>query len=114
MVAACRDGHGGEAFFQTLARADSPAQVLEELQNIPANRTMPDQWESQILARILQKHTVILVTDRCDPALVQAMHLKHASNAAAALAMARKIKGPAARIAVIPDGVSVIAGKISP
>ncbi|NLF93738.1 MAG: nickel-dependent lactate racemase, partial [Oligosphaeraceae bacterium] len=62
MVAACRDGHGGEAFFQTLARADSPAQVLEELQNIPANRTMPDQWESQILARILQKHTVILVT----------------------------------------------------
>ncbi len=114
MVAACRDGHGGESFYQTLAQAESPAQVLEQLQNIPANRTMPDQWESQILARILHKHTVILVTDRCDPALIQAMHLKHASNPAEALAMARNIKGPAAHIAVIPDGVSVIARKIAP
>ncbi|MFA6930461.1 MAG: nickel-dependent lactate racemase [Lentisphaeria bacterium] len=111
MVAACQDGHGGEKFFRTLSEAESPAAVLAELRSIPAEATVPDQWESQILARILAKHPVILVSDQCDHTMIQAMHMQAASTLDEALALARKQSGPAAKVAVIPDGVSVIARK---
>ena len=68
----------------------------------------PDQWEFQILARILEKFTVIMVTDLCDPQMIKNMHMKHASSFEEALQMAFDIKGKDAKVAVIPDGVSVI------
>jgi len=69
---------------------------------------MPDQWEFQILARILTKHQVILVTDQCDKDLIESMHFKHAVNFEEALETAFKLKGQNATITLIPDGVSVI------
>lgn len=112
MVASCSDGHGGESFFRSLAAAESPRAVLDKVRNVPRDRTEPDQWEFQILARILEKHTVILVTRDCDHAMLRRMHLRTASTLEEAVAAARKITGEAAKIAVIPDGVSVIAAPI--
>ena len=70
--------------------------------------TVPDQWEFQILARILDKFTVIMVTDECDPQMIKNMHMKHAYNFEEALNLAYEIKGKDAKVVVIPDGVSVI------
>ena len=111
MVAACQDGHGGEGFYQTLAEANSPEEVLEKLRKIPATETIPDQWESQILARILSKNPVIVVTDQCDHAIIHAMHMQAASTLQEALLLARRKTGSSAKIALIPDGVSVIVRK---
>lgn len=111
MAAACQDGHGGEGFYRTLAEANSPEEVLEKLLRIPATETIPDQWESQILARILSKNPVIVVTDQCDHAMIQAMHMQAASTLEEALLLARRKTGSSAKIAVIPDGVSVIVRK---
>ena len=108
MIAACNDGHGGQSFYDNIAYANSPTQVLETVRKVSRGETAPDQWEFQILARILEKYTVIMVTDQCDPDIIKDMHMKHALNFNEALKMALDIKGNDSKIVVIPDGVSVI------
>ncbi len=108
IAAACNDGHGGESFCKMLTEAPSPRALLDRFAKIPRNETNPDQWEAQILARILDKFTVILVTDMCDPEMIRGMHIQHAMNFDEALKKAFEIKGKDATVSVIPDGVSVV------
>ena len=108
MIAGCEDGHGGESFYQALASAKSPSEVLDNVIKIDRTETQPDQWEYQILARILTNFHVILVTDLCDPQMIKEMHLEHAMNFDDALKMAFDKQGLSANVAVIPNGVSVI------
>ncbi|MDA3800109.1 MAG: nickel-dependent lactate racemase [Kiritimatiellae bacterium] len=108
MIAGCEDGHGGESFYKALASAESPSEVLENVIKIDRTETQPDQWEYQILARILANFHVILVSDLCDPQMIKEMHIDHAMNFDDALKMAFDKQGQSAKIAVIPDGVSVI------
>ena len=111
MVAACEDGHGGEAFYRWFAEAKSPQEVTAKISKISQRDTLPDQWEAQILARVLTKCTVILVSNFCNPEVVRAMHMRQAPDITTALAMAREKVGNEADIVVIPDGVSVIVEK---
>ena len=106
--ASCSDGHGGEAFFQTLSHAVSPETLLDEISRVPRSETLPDQWQYQILARILKRFTVILVTNDCDHQMINAMGIKCASSPDEALAMAMEKLGRDASVAIIPDGVSII------
>jgi lactate racemase len=108
MIAGCEDGHGGQAFYEAMAEAETPEAVLENVSKIKRHETRPDQWEYQILARILTRYKVILVTDLCDPEMIKAMHIDHASTFETALTKAFKEQGEGASIAIIPDGVSVI------
>ena len=108
MIAACNDGHGGQSFYDQLAGARSPLALLEHTATVPRNQTVPDQWEYQILARILSRHHVIMVTQHCAPETIRAMHMEHCETADQALARALQLKGENARVAVLPDGVSVI------
>lgn len=104
----CADGHGGEGFYNTFAGTVSIKDIMTDILKRSAAETVPDQWQSQILARILLKHTVIMVTD-APREMVENMRLKWAPSLKAALAMAEEnISNPQARITVIPDGVSVI------
>lgn len=109
MCASCSDGAGGESFRRNLAEATSPRELLERIAKVSRDRTEPDQWEFQILARVLDRHTVIMVTTDCDHAMLESMHLKTANTIGEALKMAEDIVGAEAKVAVIPDGVSVIA-----
>jgi len=108
MVAACNDGHGGEAFYEWFANAQSPEAVSERIAQISQEDTIPDQWEAQILARVLLKCKVILVTDMCDPDIIKNMHMLHAATIEEALEMADDIMGKSSSIVVIPDGVGII------
>jgi len=108
MVSACNDGHGGQSFYDNIANASSPREVLDRVIKVGRNETAPDQWEFQILARILDKFTVILVSDLCDPEMIKKMHMQHAFTFEEALKKAFEIKGKDATITVIPDGVSVV------
>ena len=107
MVAACEDGHGGESFRKTIAEGGTPAQILDQIQSTPPERTLADQWESQILARILNKHHVVLVS-RADPALVTSMQMHPAADIPQALAIAESLLGHPGCITVIPEGISTI------
>ena len=108
MIAACNDGHGGQSFYDNVAQAKNPQELLDKVLTVPRNETIPDQWEFQILARILCNYTVIMVTDMCDPDMIKSMHMKHASTFEEALDMAYKIKGKDAEVVVIPNGVGVV------
>ena len=74
----------------------------------PQAETIPDQWESQILARILMKHRVIFVSRPEMAQTIREMKLDFAPSLEQAIAMAREEKGENAPITVIPNGISVI------
>ena len=108
MIAGLIDGHGGESFCKMVTETPSPQKLLEEFSRIPRNETKPDQWEAQILCRILSKCKIIMVTDICDERLITGMHMEHAKTFDEALKRAFEIKGKNATVSIIPDGVSVI------
>ncbi len=108
MVAGCCDGAGGEHFFKALSEMKNPQELLDAIERVPQNKTAPDQWEVQILARILAKHRVILVSDVCDAAVIRSMGMDAATTLPEAIDSARRTAPPDARVTVIPDGVSVI------
>ncbi|WP_311480211.1 nickel-dependent lactate racemase [uncultured Anaerococcus sp.] len=110
-VSRCNDGHGGESFYRTFKEAATPKDVEDRVLQIPMEETIPDQWEIQILARILVRHKVIFVTDPENRQLIEDMHMTYAENIEEALRMAKEIKGEDAKIAFVPDGVSVIVNK---
>lgn len=108
MVAGCCDGAGGDSFYRALAGAESPQALLEQIRRVPPSATLPDQWEAQILARILARHRVIMVSDLCDAAVIRGMRMEQASTLPEAVRMALDGADASARVTVIPDGVSVI------
>ena len=110
-VSACTDGHGGEDFYQTLKNATNLQQAMDEILARKRNETVFDQWESQILLRMLLKYTIIMVT-KAPQQMIEDMHIKYAKDIDEAFTMARdvlKAKGiDQPKVTVIPDGVSVI------
>ncbi len=108
MVAGCSDGTGGDCFYRTMAEAESPERLLAQIRKVPQNATAPDQWECQILARVLSKFRVILVTDLCDAKIVKKMHIEYAGSLNEAIGMATAMCRRGAEFTVIPDGVAVI------
>ena len=110
-VASCADGHGGEGFYQTLKQSSSPGELLRKISATPRKDTLPDQWQYQILARIMERFSVIIVSDTADQEMIRDMKFLAASTVDEALEMAFQITGREAGVAVIPDGVSVITHK---
>ena len=108
MNAALGDGHGGESFFRWFADRSGPEAVWRDIESIPPENTHFDQWEAQILARILMKAPCIFVTGPENRDLIERMHMRWAPDADTALAEAYEMTGPDARVTVIPDGVGVI------
>ncbi len=108
MLAECSDGTGGDAFYRSLADYENLAALYDTIMATPQNKTIPDQWESQILARILRHNRVIFVTRPEMERIVREMKMDYAATLDAALDMARADKGLNASISVIPYGVSVI------
>lgn len=111
VCAGCRDGHGGESFYRMLS-SHSAAEILAATAATPRNKTIPDQWQYQILARIMQTKKVIFAGVVCDKEIIRTMGMDVAGDLQEAIAMALDHCGSAAKIAVIPEGVSVIVKKM--
>ncbi len=107
ICAECADGAGGESFYQSLRDCKSPAALYDEIMATPQQKTVPDQWESQVLARILKKHRVIFVSRPEIENTVRDMKMEYAATLEQALLMAGARKD-SSNVTVIPDGVSVI------
>lgn len=110
LCASCCDGAGGEGFYRALRDCESAAELLERVRRVPQDRTEPDQWEYQILARILAKHRVIFAADSSAEGIIRDMKMDFAPDLETAYRSAMRLKGPAAHTVVIPDGVSVAVG----
>lgn len=108
MVAKSNDGHGGEEFYKTFLNEKDVVKMIEEFLARPSEKTIPDQWQSQIFARILKDVKVVYVSDAQDD-IVSDLHMIPAHSVEEAIVKADEILGNKnSKITVIPDGVSVI------
>ena len=108
MCAELADGIGSEEFYKTICECKDFSALFNKFAKTPQTESIPAQWESQIMARILANHKVIFVSrPEMKDALLK-MHMGWAENLNDALAQARVIKGEEASITVVPNGVSVV------
>ena len=108
MAAKSEDGHGGQVFYETFRDEPDVDRMMERFLATPAEGTIPDQWQSQIFARVLKRARVIYVSS-APPEMVRALHMIPADSMEEALRMADRLLGrPDGSVTVIPDGVSVM------
>ena len=113
LCAECADGHGGRSFFEHL-RDFSARELLAQCAATPRDATVPDQWQYQIAARIMDKAHVVFVSPPERHAELRAMRFEAAATLKEGVALARRLcgDGDAARVAVLPDGVSVVPVRV--
>ena len=110
MLARSGDGIGGDHFYHQLADEPDINKTMSEFLSRGRNETVPDQWQTQILLRILGHASVVYVSEMPDD-VVEKMHMIPAHSLAEAIEKAKGMVGEAAKIAAIPDGVSVMVTK---
>lgn len=104
----CNDGTGGESFYHALHDCDTLENLMKRILATPMDKTDPDQWEYQILCRMMLKHRIIFVSDPSMQKTVEEMKLEYAPDLNTALDRAYADKGRDAHLVVIPNGISVI------
>ncbi|KYH41493.1 MAG: hypothetical protein AYL32_004650 [Candidatus Bathyarchaeota archaeon B26-2] len=107
VLSECIDGvgRGHELFYRLMAEAKSPEDVLERIR---LEEPIKDQWEAQVLAQILMKTHVILVTRNIKHSVIEEMHMKPASSIEEALEIAEDITGKESKVIAVPEGPYVI------
>lgn len=108
MLAQSGDGIGGDHFYYQLADERDISKTMDRFLSRGRHETVPDQWQTQIFIRVLQKARVIFVS-QVDAELVEAMHMIPAADLHEAMEKARKLIGKEdPTITAIPDGVAVM------
>ena len=108
MLSSCSDGHGGEDLYRELADEPDDKKAADKILARGRNQTVPDQWQAQILLRILSRARVIFVSEAPDE-MIRNMHMIPAHSIGEALEMAKKMLGNfEPTITAVPDGISVM------
>ena len=111
MLAKSNDGIGGDHFYHQLADEPDIEKTMALFLSRGRKETVPDQWQTQILLRILQHSKVVYVSEMEDD-LVEKMHMTPVHSIEEALQIARRLLGKKEiTVTAIPDGVSVIVRK---
>ena len=111
MLAKSNDGIGGDHFYHQLCDEDDINKTMALFLSRQRNQTVPDQWQTQVLLRVLFHAHVIYISEMDDES-VRKMHLTPAHSIEEALDIAKSIlKNDTPTITAIPDGVSVIVTK---
>ena len=108
MLASSDDGIGGDHFYHQLSDEKDINKTMQTFLSRKRNETVPDQWQTQIMLRVLSKASVIYVSNMQDD-VVEQMHMMPASSIEDAIAKAKRILAKDdPTITAIPDGISVI------
>lgn len=108
MLALSNDGIGGDHFYHQLADEPDAEKTKAAIMARSRGETLPDQWMTQILLRILTRAKVIYVSSM-DPAIIEKMHMIPAQSLDEAISAAKAIVNKTdPTITAIPDGVSVV------
>ncbi len=111
MCSECVDGVGADNFRDMVSGARSSQELLHMIDTTPVAGTAMDQWQAQVLAEVLCKCKVILVSENIPEELARSMHLDFAPTLDAALGAARSSVGEVDFINAIPDGVGVVVNR---
>ncbi|WP_406692058.1 nickel-dependent lactate racemase [Saccharopolyspora sp. ID03-671] len=106
-AAECSDGfpdHG--SFREVLASEPTPEALLRSISG--RTETVPDQWQVQILARVLATARVGVHTTHVTDADLRTAHLYRVDDIATAVAEELAARGPQARVCVLPEGPQTI------
>lgn len=103
MLGECSDGivHKG---FMDLMQSGTPGEIYRRIRSFEI--PVCDQWQVQILCRILDQNQVWFVTRNELKFEVESAHMKYASTIDEALASAKLTRGE--RVLVVPEGPGVI------
>ena len=107
MLASSTDGHGGETLYDTFRNQSSDAALEAQFMATPPEKTLADQWQAQVLVRILLKHKVIYISEASDE-MVRDFHMIPAHSIEEAMTIAEDILGYKGTVTAIPDGISVV------
>ena len=111
MLSKANDGHGGETFFRTFKEEKNIIKMMQGFIATRPENTIVDQWQSQILARVMLKAKIIYVSDAPDE-LIEEMSMIPAHTLDEAMEKAKAIVDKDDyTVTVIPDGVSVIVNE---
>ena len=111
MLAESGDGIGGDHFYHQLADEPDIDKTMQVFLSRSRSETVPDQWQTQILLRVL-KHAHVIYVSKVDDETINAMHMIPAYTIDDALNKARVLIGKERPvITAIPDGVSVMVTK---
>lgn len=112
MLSESEDGTGGDYFDSVITGDGSVEDRMNAVLSRNALNTVPDQWQAQIILRVLLKATVIYVSEIPDET-VRAMDMIPAHSLDEAISTAKKILNKKdVKIIAIPNGTSVIVQKI--
>lgn len=108
MLAKSNDGVGGDHFYHQLADERDLNKTMDMFLSRGRNETQPDQWQTQIFIRVLQKAKVIYISE-ADPKTVEALHMIPVASLEDAVEKAKQLSGKEnPTITAIPDGVAVM------
>jgi len=111
MLAKSNDGIGGDHFYHQLCDEPDIEKTMDLFLSRGRGETVPDQWQTQVLLRVLFHARVIYISDMEDD-FVEKMHLIPAHSIDEAIEKAKALMGKDdIKIVAIPDGVSVIVQK---
>jgi nickel-dependent lactate racemase len=102
------DGYGNEEFFQTFVQQPDLQKMWDTFVKTPPEKTVADQWSSQIFARVILGHKVFYISKNKDD-VVKTFHMEPCHSLEEAMKKAEDyLKNPKATVTAIPDGVAVI------
>jgi nickel-dependent lactate racemase len=108
MCSECADGSGSDDFYTAMRDCPSAQAMLDHVLSVPQKETPVDQWQYQMLVRVLVKHRVIMVTRPELKEMVRDLKMEFAPSVDEALALAYAEKGADAHMVILPDGIAVI------
>ncbi len=101
------DGTGGDAFYNAFVNEPDTERLYQSFLDTPKEETIPDQWESQILCRVLLKTKAIIYISDVDDEIVKTFHMIPVKTLDEAMEKANELMGNDSSVTVIPNGISV-------
>lgn len=101
------DGTGGDAFYNAFVNEPDTEKLYQSFLDTPKEETIPDQWESQILCRVLLKTKAIIYISDVDDEIVKTFHMIPVKTLNEAMEKANELMGNDSSVTVIPNGISV-------
>ena len=101
------DGTGGDAFYQAFVDEPDTEKLYQSFLDTPKEETIADQWESQILCRVLLKTKAVIYISDLDDDIVETFHMIPVKTLDEAIKKADELMGEDSSVTVIPNGISV-------
>jgi len=105
LLAECCDGVAHEHFYQLVSKFKNPIALLKHIRE---HEPIRDQWEAQIMARILTKSRIVVYAKGVTTKELENMMLIPASSPEEALEIAFSLTSRDAKLLAVPEGTHII------